>query len=180
MPSLQTRRDFLATASLAVAGTAGCVGGGKDESDDTKRDFLVLSNALDAERVVSVVVTQDAERVRSGRYRVPTATALHLEDGFAWGTYEVHGKLHHEDAAYEQWQSWTWEPRSCAASDHTNDDGYWTGTLRVEDPLLEFSHDECPTEFGGFGGGKRRPKAVGDNRIGDVTDAPPTGTTTGE
>ncbi|WP_135825892.1 hypothetical protein [Halorussus ruber] len=176
-----TRRSVLRSAAgLAVVGSAGCLGGNDRGRDDTKRDFLALAPHSGTERVVSLAVTHDGGRVRGGRFRVPTSTAVHLDDGFAWGTYEIWAKLHHDDPAYEQWQSWTWKPRSCAEGDHPNDDGYWTGTIRVSDPLLEFSHTECGTEFGGFGGGGNRPQAAGDRRIGDLNEGPPSETTEAE
>lgn len=179
MPSPQTRRRVLQSlAAVTTTSSVGCLGGNDHDADETDEDYLVLSNHGPRERVVSVLVGQDGDQIAGGRYRIPKDTEIHLERSFEWGTYSIQGKLHRDEEAYEQWQSWTWEPRSCATGEYTNDDGYWTGTLRVSDPLLGFSHTECPTEFGGpgGGGGGNRPVEATEYRLGDVTDAPTTTT----
>lgn len=177
MPSKRTRRTFLqSVAGGATLGAAGCLGGNDHETDATTKDYLVLANGT-TERVVSVLVRRGGQRLAGGRFRVPANASIHLERGFEWGTYEVLGKRPREDEAYEHWQSWTWEPRSCATGDHTNDDGYWTGTVRIGETDLSFSHSECPTELSGLGGATSRPVEAGEYRIGDVTDAPSTATT---
>jgi hypothetical protein len=173
LPSVESRRTFLrSVAATAAIGSAGCLGGNDRETDDTERDYIVLVNGGVEERVVSILVRRAGQRVAGGRYRVPKNAAIHLERGFDWGTYEVLGKRPRDNEAFEHWQSWTWKPQSCATGEYTNDDGYWTGTVRVGETDLDFSHEECPTESIGLGGGSRRPVAGGEHRIGDVSDPP--------
>lgn len=174
VPSVHPRRTLIRSlATVATLGVTGCLGGNDHTVDGTKKDSVVIENNGHESRVVSLLVRRDGERLAGGRYRVPENTAVHLERGFEWGTYDVLGKLHRDDEAYEHWQSWTWKPQSCATGDHTNDDGYWIATVRVGESGLRFSHSECPLEVGGpGGGGGNRPVRAGEHRLGNVTDAP--------
>lgn len=175
MPARPSRRSVLrgVGGTVAVAGlstAAGCLGG-DDASDDTNADFLTIVNGNAAERTLSVLVRQSGDRVVGGQYRLPGATTVVLDHAFEWGTYTVHGRL---DDDLPNWQSWTWEPRSCARGDYQNDDGRWTGRLSAGDDGLEFTHADCPDEVAGFGGGggADRPEQAGQYRVGDVQGTP--------
>lgn len=162
MPSRASRRTFLrTTVSVGALGVAGCLGGGSDS------DHVFLKNGMDTERVLSVLVRADGDRVDGGRFRLPAGAVAGLRrTGFEPGTYTVFARV--ED---DPWQSATWEAGSCESAEDRD------VVVSLHNYQIYIEPSSCEAAAGGLGGGGGSgfggdAVEADEYRIGDVSETP--------